>query len=177
MSIGSEAVMESKILVCYHSKTGNTKKMAEAVAEGVLEGGGKPFLTRPGEFEIAQLLDYHGYIVGSPTYYGQMAAPIKEMFDTSVVLHGRLAGRVGAAFSSSSNIGGGNETTCLNIVHMMMVHGLLVLGSPQGDHYGPVSVGAPTERVFSQCRLLGNRVAKFARRLAEARAHDGKKTM
>ena len=173
-----EPAMESHVLVCYHSKTGNTKKMAEAIAEGVYEGGGKPHLTQPDQFEVAHLLDFHGYIIGSPTYYGQMAAPIKEMFDQSVVLHGRLAGRVGAAFASSANIGGGNETTCLTIAHMMMVHGMLVLGSPQGDHYGPVSVGGPpNDRVLAQCRMLGSRVAKFARRLAEARARDGKKAM
>ena len=169
---------ESSILVCYHTKTGNTKKMAEAIARGVVDGGGKPFLAMPEKFEIAHLIDFNGYIVGSPTYYGQMAAPIKEMFDRSVVLHGRLAGRVGAAFATSSNTGGGNETTCLGICHMMMVHGMLVLGSPQGDHYGPVAVGGPPgDQVLAQCVVLGQRVAKFARRLAEARIHDGRKTM
>ncbi len=85
---------------------------------------------------------------------------------------------MGAAFSHSSSAGGGNETTCLALCHMLMVRGMLVLGSAQGDHYGPVSVGgAPTDRDLDQCRVLGERVAKFARRLAEARRAEGRASL
>lgn len=170
--------VDCRILVAYHTATGSVKAMADAVGEGIREDGARPDLRDIAQVQAHDLLDYHGYILGSPTYYGQPAIHFRRLIDDSVVVHGRLAGRVGAAFSHSANAGGGNETTCLTLCHMLMVHGMLVLGSAQGDHYGPVSVGGPpTERDLAQCRVLGARVAKFARRLAEARLLEGKKAL
>ncbi len=156
----------AKILVLYASKTGNTGKMAQAVTEGVTESGCQADLLNIKEAEPTRLLDYQGLIVGSPVYYGMPTAPIKQFFDESVVLHGKLSGRVGAAFSSSANVGGGNETTCLAILQMMLVHGMVVVGSAEGDHYGPVSVGTPDTRVIRQCRTLGGKVAELVLKLA-----------
>ncbi|NIP28930.1 MAG: flavodoxin family protein, partial [Phycisphaerae bacterium] len=51
------------------------------------------------------LLSYDAIVLGSPTYYGNMAAPIKELIDEAVTFHGKLDGKIGAAFSSSANIG------------------------------------------------------------------------
>ena len=81
-------------------------------------------------------------------------------------LHGRLDGKVGAAFSSSANIGGGNETVIISLVEAFLVHGMVVQGIPKGDHYGPVSIGAPDDRVAKQCKALGERVARLAAKLA-----------
>jgi len=80
--------------------------------------------------------------------------------------HGSLSGKVGGAFSSAANIGGGNETTILSILQAMLIHGMIVPGTADGDHYGPVSIGAPDERASKQCRALGERIAELAEKLA-----------
>lgn len=90
----------------------------------------------------------------------------EKLFDDSVRLHHRLTGKVGGAFTSSANIGGGNETTVLSILEAMLIHGMIVQGHPGGDHYGPVAVGKVDERVEKECTALGNRVAYLAARLA-----------
>lgn len=158
----------ASILITYYTRSGNTKAMAEAIAEGVRSEGAEPAVKPVQEVAIEDLLSYQGFIVGSPVYYGLPAAPIKELFDESVTLHGRLAGRVGAAFASSANIGGGNESTCTAILEMMLVHGMIVVGSAQGDHYGPCSIASPDTRVVSQCKAHGARVAKLAQVLGGA---------
>jgi len=156
----------AKIGVIYYSSGGNTEKMAEFVAQGVKEEGIEVELKKVEDTTLEDLLGWHGIIVGSPTYYGLAAAPIKDLFDRSVKYHGELEGKVGGAFSSSTNIGGGNETTVLSILQMMLIHGMIVWGSPKGNHYGPVSIGAPDERVRTQCRILGKRVAELVKKLA-----------
>lgn len=140
--------------------------MARSVAEGVSSAGAKPVVLPVMDATVDDLADADGIIVGSPTYYGLPAAEIIGLIDESVKRHGRLEGKPGGAFSSSANIGGGNETVILSIIQAMLVHGMVVQGSPKGDHYGPVSIGAPDERVDKQCRLLGERVAKLAAKLA-----------
>lgn len=156
----------AKIGVIYYSSGGNTEKMAEFVAQGVKEEGIEVELKKVEDTTLEDLLGWHGIIVGSPTYYGLAAAPIKDLFDRSVKYHGELEGKVGGAFSSSANIGGGNETTVLSILQMMLIHGMIVWGSPKGNHYGPVSIRAPDERVRTQCRILGKRVAELVKKLA-----------
>ncbi|MBS3763896.1 MAG: NAD(P)H-dependent oxidoreductase, partial [Planctomycetes bacterium] len=112
------------------------------------------------------LLKYDGIIIGSPTYYGDMCYEVKELLDASVKYHGKLTGKVGGAFASSANIGGGNETTIMSILQALLIHGMIVEGTADGDHYGPVSIGAPEERAISQCRELGERVARLAIKLS-----------
>ncbi|MCS7253034.1 MAG: NAD(P)H-dependent oxidoreductase [Armatimonadota bacterium] len=154
------------MLVVYYSRTGNTQAMAEAVAEGVRNVPGvKVELKRVEECTIEDLLRADGIIVGSPTYYGLPASEIKRLFDESVRYHGQLEGKVGGAFSSSANVGGGNETTVLGILQMMLIHGMIVQGAVQGDHYGPVSIGFPDARSRSQCFALGERIAKLVLKL------------
>jgi len=155
----------SKVLVVYYSRGGNTKKMAEFVARGVESAGAGCELKEAGKVKAPELLNYDGIIIGSPTYYGGMASEIKKLLDESVSLHGGLEGRVGGAFSSSANIGGGNETTILNIITAMLIHGMIVQGTHEGDHYGPVSIGAPDSRVERQCAALGKRVAGLLKKL------------
>ena len=73
-----------KILVGYYSRTGNTKKMAEAIASGVEKEGLNVDVKKVDDIKPADLLDYHAIIFGSPTYYGLMAAEMKKLFDESV---------------------------------------------------------------------------------------------
>jgi len=155
----------SKILVVYYSRTGNTKKMAEIIAEGIAKEGVEALLKDVNDLKAKELLKYEGIIVGSPTYYGTMSAEIKKLFDESVEFHASLEGKVGAAFSSSANIAGGNETTILDILNAMLIHGMVIQGDPKGDHYGPVAIGSPDNRTNAECLRLGSRVAKLVQRL------------
>ena len=158
-----------KIGIVYYSRTGNTEKMAALVSRGVKREGIEAELKKVEETTLEDLLSWDGIIVGSPTYYGLVAAPIKDLFDRSVKYHGKLEGKVGGAFSSSANIGGGNETTVISILEMMLIHGMVVQGSSEGDHYGPVSIGSPNERVEAQCEALGRKVARLVKKLGEIR--------
>jgi NAD(P)H dehydrogenase (quinone) len=155
----------SKGIVIYYSRSGNTKEMAEIIAEAMNENGLPADCKDVGKVKPDDLLKYDAIVIGSPTYYGHMAAQIKELFDEAVKFHGKLDGKVGAAFSSSANIGGGNETTIMGIIEAMLIGGMVVEGDPQGDHYGPVSIGKPDDRVKKQCARRGKRVADLTKRL------------
>lgn len=158
----------TKVLVIFYSRTGNTERMARFVAEGIESGGVGAVVKSVEQTEAAELLDYDGIVIGSPTYYGTMAWEIKKLLDETVSHHGKLDGKVGAAFSSAANIGGGNETTILSILEAMLIHGMVVQGDPLGDHYGRVSINAPDGRVERQCRRMGERVAALVKRVAQA---------
>ncbi|MHC4911455.1 MAG: flavodoxin family protein [Planctomycetota bacterium] len=153
--------MMAKGIVVYYSRSGNTKKMAEIIAEAMNEAD-LPTECKPvNKVKAEDLLGYDAIVVGSPTYYGHMAGPIKELFDEMVSWHGKLDGKVGAAFTSAANIGGGNETTVMGIIEAMLISGMVVQGDPKGDHYGPVSIGKPDDRVKRQCQRRGKRIAEL----------------
>ncbi len=155
-----------KGLVIYYSRSGNTKTMAETIAQAMNEAELETKCTSVSDVKIEELLEYDAIVVGSPTYYGQMAGPIKQFFDDTVTLHGKLDGKIGAAFTSSANVGGGNETTIMGMIEAMIIGGFVIQGDPKGDHYGPVSIGKPDERVQQQCRRRGRRIAELTRKLA-----------
>jgi NAD(P)H dehydrogenase (quinone) len=155
-----------KILIAYYTRTGNTEKMARLIEEGVKEENIEVDVKKIPGVTAEELRGYDAIIMGSPTYYGSMAAEIKQLLDESVKFHGRLTGKVGAAFSSAANIGGGNETTILDILNAFLIHGMIIQGDAKGDHYGPVSIGAPDERVRKQCVALGRKVAILVRKLS-----------
>ncbi len=157
--------MASQVLIVYFSRSGNTARMAELVAEGVRQGGAESAVKAVAEAKISDLAEAQGIILGSPTYYGSMAAEIKCFIDASVKLHGQLAGKVGGAFTSSGGIAGGNETTVLDMLKALLIHGMVIPGNCNGDHYGPVAVGAPDQRAADQCRLLGKMVGELAVKL------------
>jgi len=154
-----------KILVSYYSRSGNTKRMAELIAEGVKKEDVDVDLKDVEEVNPDELLGYEGIILGSPTYYGACAAPIKELIDESVKHHGKLDGKVGGAFTSSGSLAGGNETTIINILQMLMIHGMIVKGDPNGSHYGPVAVGEPDESAEKECISYGRNMARLTKRL------------
>lgn len=155
----------AKGIVIYYSRTGNTEEMARIIAKSMNDAG-LPTECKPVDrVKVEDLLEFDAIVIGSPTYYGQMAAPIKQLFDESVSMHSRLDGKIGAAFSSAANIGGGNETTVIGILEAMLIAGMIIGGDPQGDHYGPVSIGKPDERVQRQCVRRGERVAELTKKL------------
>jgi len=156
----------STILIGYYSRTGNTKAMAQEIGRGAQEAGATVDVKPVEQITVDSLTEYSAMVLGSPDYYGSMAAPVKKLLDDSVKFHGQLAGKVGGGFSSSANIGGGNETTILSIVQALLVHGMVVPGIAIGDHYGPVSINAPDERALRQCRKYGQLLAKLTAAVA-----------
>ena len=152
-------------LVIYYSRSGNTKQMAKTIAEAMSNANLPTKCKSVADATGDDLQAADAIVVGSPTYYGRLAAPIAQFFDDSVARHGKLDGKVGAAFSSSSNIAGGNETTIMSIISTLLIHGMVVQGDPQGDHYGPVSIGKPDERVLKQCQRRGQRIAQLTNKL------------
>ena len=157
----------AKVLVVYYSRSGNTEAMARLIAEGAEAEGVEVECRKVEDTSIDDLLTADGIVIGSPTYYGTMAAEIKKLLDDSVKYHGKLDGKVGAAFSSSGGVGGGNETTVMDITRALMIHGMIVQGEPSGDHYGPIAVGKPDERSSKECRKRGARVARLVKRLVK----------
>lgn len=156
----------AKILIVYYSRGGNTREMAQHVEAGVKDVGQVQVSCLSVEqVQVQDLLDYDAIIMGSPVYYGTMAAQMKKLIDDSVAYHGKLAGKVGGAFASSANVGGGNETTVMDLLKALLIHGMVVPGSAQGDHYGAVSIGKPDTRAKAECRKLGQMVAELTVRL------------
>jgi NAD(P)H dehydrogenase (quinone) len=153
------------ILIVYHSKSGNTEEMAKAVEEGVKSEGVKVVRKKVSRATLKDLLKADGIILGSPTYYGTMAAEMKALLDKSVQYHGKLEGKVGAAFSSCGGLGGGVETTVLDMVKALLIHGMVIQGDPWGSHYGTVSIGKPNASARKECKKLGEKVARLAKRL------------
>jgi len=155
----------AKILICYYSRSGNTKKMAYLIQKGVMEEDVEVDTKDVKEVKVDDLKEYDGIILGSPTYYGLPAAPIKELLDKSIKYHTKLQDKVGGAFSSSANIGGGNETTILALLEALMIHGMVVAGDSHGDHYGPVAIEKPDKRAEQNCIRYGKRIAALTKKL------------
>ena len=155
-----------KVLVVYDSRTGNTEKMAYAVAEGAKQvKEAEVVIKKVDDATLDDLLEADAILVGSPTYYGQMSAKIKEFFDKSVEIHGKLEGKVGAAFTSSGGTATGAETTLLSIIEAMLVHGMIIQGRAGNKHYGAAAVEKPNKKELEICRELGKRTAELALKL------------
>lgn len=156
----------AKVLVVYDSKSGNTEKMALAVAEGVKQVQGVDVaVEKADQTSLEDLQAADGIIMGSPTYYGQMSAKLKELIDKSTEIHGELEGKVGAAFTSSGGTATGAETTLLSILQAMLIHGMIIQGRSSNKHYGAAVVGTPKQDDLELCRELGKRTASLVKRL------------
>jgi len=149
-----------KMLVSYYSRSGHTKRMAEEIAKAAEGAGADVDLLQVEQVDVKSLPEYDCMVMGSPTYYGTMAGPVKGFFDESVKVHNKLAGRLGGAFASSGMRGGGNETTVTAILMCWLVHGMLVSGSAKHDHYGPVAIGTPDEASLKTCAEYGARLVE-----------------
>ena len=195
----------TEILVLYYSQGGAVRDMAQSIARGV-EGvsgvkarirtvpkvsanceatesevptTGAPYV------ELQDLEDCAGLALGSPTRFGNMAAPMKYFLDgtTSLWLRGALIGKPAAVFTSSGSMHGGNETTLLTMMLPLMHHGMILLGLPYsepalgkttsgGTPYGASHIGgAMDDKPLSDdekklCIALGKRLAETALKLS-----------
>ena len=155
------------VLIIYDSKTGNTEKAALLIAEGVKKVKGvNCIVKRIDDVTLNDLLRADGIIIGSPTYYGCMSAKVKDLIDKSVEIHGKLEGKVGAAFTTSGGTATGAETTILSIIKAMLIHGMIVKGNPDDKHYGLAIEEAPErEEDKKMCREFGFMFANLVYKL------------
>jgi NAD(P)H dehydrogenase (quinone) len=156
-----------RVLVLYDSRGGNTEKMALAVMEGIAEVEEvEAVLKKVDDVNLDDLEGADGIIVGSPTFYGLMSGKLKTLFDKSVQIHGKLAGKVGGAFTSSGGNASGAETTLLSILDAMLIHGMIVQGRHDHEHYGAAALGVPDKKALESCKQLGKNVTDLTVRLA-----------
>ena len=195
------------ILVLYYSRHGATAEMARQIARGVEMGGLEARLRTvpavssecqqvapdiPAESALYASLDdlQHcaGLALGSPTRFGNMAAPLKYFLDgtSNLWLTGGLVGKPAGVFTSTASLHGGQETTLLSMLLPLLHHGMLISGLPYsegallstrggGTPYGPSHhAGADGKRALDEdetalCRALGLRLAKLAQQLENTR--------
>jgi NAD(P)H dehydrogenase (quinone) len=155
----------AQILIIYYSRSGNTEGMAKLIFNEIKLNNQDTVLKKIEDASADDLMSADGIIIGSPTYYGGMAAQIKLLLDESVKFHGKFDGKIGAAFSTAANIAGGNETTILDILNAMLIHGMIIQGDPSGSHYGPVSIGSPDDRVKKECKRFAGRFLSLIKKI------------
>ncbi len=158
----------SKVLIVYHSKGGNTRKLAEAIKSGVESVNGVEALLRnTKEVTKEEFLESSGVIAGSPVYFGTMAAELKKVFDDFVSTRKKMEGKIGAAFTTAGDVSGGKETTMMSIIQALFIYGMVITGDPMAatGHYGVSCVGEPDEKVIGYGKLLGQRVAELTLKL------------
>ncbi len=158
----------TQVLVLYYSKSGNTRKLAEAVAEGVVSGGAEVVVRSTSEVSRDDFLSSDGLIAGSPVYFGVMAADLKKVFDDFVATRRQMENKVGAAFATGGHPSGGKETTMLSILQCMLIYGMIIVGDPMdaSGHYGVACEKLPDSGATADGRKLGHRVAELCRRLS-----------
>ncbi|MFN2342750.1 MAG: flavodoxin family protein [Desulfonatronovibrio sp.] len=157
-----------QILILYFSKSGNTKKLAQAIAQGVERvEGAKAVLKSTAEVTKDDFQNASGVIAGSPVYFGIMAADMKRVFDEFISLRKKMEGKVGAVFATSGDPTGGKETTMFSMIQAMMIYGMVIVGDPMSatGHYGTACEGEPDEKVRENGAKLGARVAEIAGKL------------
>ena len=157
-----------QILILYFPKGGNTRKLAEAIAEGVQNVEGvSAVLKNIEDVTKEDFINSHGIVAGSPVYFGLMAAELKKVFDDFVGIRRKMEGKVGAAFATSGDPSGGKETTMISIFQSMLIYGMVIVGDPMSatGHYGVSCVGAPDKKVQDNGMKLGQRVAALAMKL------------
>jgi len=157
-----------QVLILYYSKSGNTRRLAEAIARGVERVEGvNAVIKNTDEVTKDDFLSSHGMIAGSPVYFGTMSAGLKKVFDETISIRKRMEGKIGAAFATSGDAAGGKETTIMSIIQAMLINGMIIVGDPMSatGHYGVACAGAPDERTSENAIKLGIRVAELAKKL------------
>jgi NAD(P)H dehydrogenase (quinone) len=157
-----------QIMVLYFSKSGNTKKLAEAILKGVESVEGVyGLLKHTDDVTKEDFVSSDGIIAGSPVYFGVMAAQLKKIFDEFVGVRKKMEGKVGAAFATSADPSGGKETTMMSIIQVMLIYGMIIVGDPMSatGHYGTACVGVPDSGSQENGMKLGQRVAELAKKL------------
>jgi NAD(P)H dehydrogenase (quinone) len=195
----------NEILVLYYSAGGSVREMAQLVARGIHQVAGASARVRtvppvaprtqvaeppvPDEgapyVELADLEQCAGLALGSPTRFGNMAAPLKYFLDTTGALwvKGTLAGKPAAVFTSTASLHGGQETTLTSMMLPLLHHGMLIVGLPYtlaevnhtasgGTPYGASHWAGPaddkqlTDDERALCIALGKRLAETASKLS-----------
>lgn len=156
-----------RILVAHSSRSGNTEKLAQAVARGAEGAGATAVVKRASEVAKEDLVAADGLIFGSPVCFGTPTAELKGLIDRSVGVRRKLRDKVGAAFVTGGHPTGGKETTLLAILQAFLIHEMVVVGDPieTGGHYGAACLGAPGPDDERAGEMLGARVARLAQRL------------
>lgn len=162
-----------RVLIVYHSETGNTEALAEAAAEGARSVAGVEVTAKTvDEATNADLEACDALLIGSPTYWGSMSTPVKQFIDGQRPFMGD---KVGGAFATGGSDGGGKELAVLSILAAMLNNGMIVAGphyEEGGFRFGSFGVAATTgvdspgldEAELTRARLLGERVATVAKR-------------
>lgn len=158
----------TKVLIVYFSHGGNTRHMAEALAQSVQAAGCQVVLQKVADTSLADLQAADGLLLGSPCYFGNMAAPIKSFLDESIKLFGKgeLEGKPAGVFISTGGIGGCGELALMSLTAGLLIHGMVVQGLRRGGHLGPLAIGQPDERVLTECERYGRQFAALVQRLA-----------
>lgn len=198
-----------ELLVLYYSRNGATRKLAEAVAQGIDATPGASARLRtvppvstvaeatepdvpssgPPYVELRDLDECAGLALGSPTRFGNMAAPLKYFLDGTGAqwFSGALSGKPACVFTSTGSLHGGQETTLTSMMTPLLHHGMLIVGLPYtepdlmtttsgGTPYGASHVAGidgqrPVDEVERRLAIaLGGRLAAIALRLAERAA-------
>jgi NAD(P)H dehydrogenase (quinone) len=157
-----------QVLILFYSKGGNTRKLAERIAEGVNSVSGvQAFLKTTQEVTKEDFVNSAGVIAGSPTYFGVMAWDLKRVFDEFIGVRRKMENKVGAVFATSGDPSGGKETTMMSIFQCLLIYGMIVVGDPMDatGHYGVACAGAPDEKISENARKLGRRVAELCKKL------------
>jgi NAD(P)H dehydrogenase (quinone) len=157
-----------QVLILYYSKGGNTRRLAEAIAEGVQQANGvEAVLRHTKEVSREDFVDSAGVIIGSPVYFGTMAAQLKSVLDDYVSVRRQMENKIGAAFATSGDPTGGKETTMMSIIQALLIYGMIIVGDPISatGHYGVACVGVPDAGAMENGRKLGRRVAELARKV------------
>ena len=154
-----------KGLVVYDSKTGNTEKMATAISRGMQKAGLDAEAKRVENVSMSDLVDADAIVLGSPTYFANVSAKMKELIDKSVEIHpDQLKNKVGAAFTSWEGIGA--ETTLLSLIMAMFLHRMIIVGHQTGD-FGAISFGTPDDKCIARCEAFGERIANVTKALVK----------
>lgn len=176
MLFSCQTAGQTTILVAYHSKTGNTAKMAEAVAEGARSVAGvEVVLKTVDHVTIPDLLEADAIIVGSPVYNANVSPEIQAFISSWPFEDMPMKDKIGAAFVTAGGISAGEEITQMNILQSMLIFGMIVVGGPDWKTpFGASAIvseppfdGLPaiSPAFLEKGRMLGERVSKIASKL------------
>ena len=169
-----------KVLVTYHSRSGNTERMAEAVVDGVKSvPGTAALLKRVGQVTADDLFSADAVVVGSPVYWSNMSGEVKTFFDNWQFKFGvfpefKMKNKIGAAFATGGQVSGGKEVTMLTILAAMLGNQMIVVSG--GGAFG---ASATTEgdslgidnKELADAKELGRRVAEVAVMMQRGSSH------
>jgi NAD(P)H dehydrogenase (quinone) len=162
-----------KVLIAYHSVTGNTEKMAQGVAEGAKAVPDTNIvLKRVSEVAADDLLSSDAVIVGSPVYFGNMSGEVKTFFDNWLLKFDfyrdfRMRNKVGGAFTTGGSISNGKEVTMMAILEAMLINKMIIVSGGGSFGFGASATTGPDspgidEKKLAAARELGKRVAEVS---------------